>query len=100
MSLWQAFLVHNWSYSCSTLYVSLFFALFSSGDACVPLVYAHLEGAEQVTLDGVFHSVDKPEEWYGSDGVVDSWLKPVLRELRPAPGAKIAFPRPFANLWR
>ncbi|CAN0516588.1 unnamed protein product, partial [Ectocarpus sp. 8 AP-2014] len=44
------------------------------GDSFVPLVYAHLEGAEQVTLDGVFHSVDKPDEWYGSEGVVDRWL--------------------------
>eukprot|EP00752_Nemacystus_decipiens_P004000 g3664.t1 len=51
------------------------------GDACVPLAFAHLEGAEQVTLEGVFHSVDKPDEWYGSEGVVDRWLVAVAQEL-------------------
>lgn len=74
----------------------------------MPLVYAHLEGAEQVTLDGVFHSVDKPDEWYGSEAVVDRWLAAVARELRPtgrdAGGARVAafselFAAPFANLF-
>ncbi|CAM9724146.1 unnamed protein product [Ectocarpus sp. 12 AP-2014] len=76
------------------------------GDACVPLVYAHLEGAEQVTLDGVFHSVDKPDEWYGSEGVVDRWLVTVAQELRPS-GSKgegmaslsAMFSAPFAKLF-
>lgn len=44
-------------------------------------MFAHLEGAEQVTLEGVFHSVDKPDEWYGSEGVVDRWLAAVAQEL-------------------
>ncbi|CBJ31404.1 conserved unknown protein [Ectocarpus siliculosus] len=76
------------------------------GDSCVPLVYAHLEGAEQVTLDGVFHSVDKPDEWYGSEGVVDRWLATVAQELRPSgsKGDGIAsfsdmFSVPFAKLF-
>lgn len=50
----------------------------------MPLVYAHLEGAEQVTLEGVFHSVDKPDEWYGAEGVVDRWLSAVAQELGPS----------------
>ncbi|CAN0065893.1 unnamed protein product [Ectocarpus fasciculatus] len=76
------------------------------GDSCVPLVYAHLEGAEQVTLDGVFHSVDKPDEWYGSEGVVDRWLAAVAQELGPSgsKGDGIAslsemFSAPFAKLF-
>lgn len=51
-------------------------------------MYAHLEGAEQVTLEGVFHSVDKPDEWYGSEGVVDRWLAAVVKELGPSRGLK------------
>lgn len=51
-------------------------------------MFAHLEGAEQVTLEGVFHSVDKPDEWYGSEGVVDRWLAAVAQELGGAPSGK------------
>lgn len=47
------------------------------GDGVVPLESSHLEGAKQVTLDGVFHSINAPDAWYGSEGVVDSWLKKV-----------------------
>ncbi|CAM9242250.1 unnamed protein product [Scytosiphon promiscuus] len=77
------------------------------GDACVPLMYAHLEGAEQVTLQGVFHSVDKPDDWYGSEGVVDRWLASVASELSPAGGKSGGgmatfsemLSAPFANLF-
>ena len=52
------------------------------GDAVVPLRAALLAGSRQVVLDGVLHSMsrirtfDEPsdEEWYGSEGVLDSWL--------------------------
>lgn len=68
----------------------------------MPLTYAHLEGAEQITLDGVFHSVDKPDAWYGSDGVVDSWLATVLKEVRLAAGGPFPelFSARFANLFK
>mmetsp|Transcript_23730 Transcript_23730/g.57487 ORF Transcript_23730/g.57487 Transcript_23730/m.57487 type:complete len:244 (-) Transcript_23730:2156-2887(-) len=46
----------------------------SRGDGVVPLQCAHLDGATQLTLNGVWHSIDKPELWYGSDGIVDRWL--------------------------
>eukprot|EP00904_Undaria_pinnatifida_P010556 jgi/Undpi1/6630/HiC_scaffold_20.g09109.m1 len=78
----------------------------TTGDACVPLIYAHLEGAEQVTLDGVFHSVDKPEDWYGAEGIVDRWLPTVVQELRPSTsrggGATFSdiFSEKFANLFK
>lgn len=69
----------------------------------MPLAFAHLEGAQQITLDGVFHSIDKPEEWYGAEEVVDSWLGTVVKELRPTAVTKpkvFALPEPFANLFR
>lgn len=52
------------------------------GDAVVPLSSALLAGAEQVVLDGVFHSMSRvrtfnePTDvpWYGSEQVVDAWL--------------------------
>jgi len=53
------------------------------GDAVVPCEYATLDGAENILLDGVFHSMskvgtydeDSRECWYGSDEVVDAWLQ-------------------------
>ena len=53
------------------------------GDAVVPCEYATLDGAENILLEGVFHSMskvgtydeDSRECWYGSDEVVDVWLQ-------------------------
>jgi hypothetical protein len=53
------------------------------GDAVVPCEYATLDGAENILLEGVFHSMskvgtydeDSRECWYGSDEVVDAWLQ-------------------------
>eukprot|EP00471_Norrisiella_sphaerica_P010114 CAMPEP_0184496652 /NCGR_PEP_ID=MMETSP0113_2-20130426/34518_1 /TAXON_ID=91329 /ORGANISM="Norrisiella sphaerica, Strain BC52" /LENGTH=326 /DNA_ID=CAMNT_0026883377 /DNA_START=470 /DNA_END=1449 /DNA_ORIENTATION=+ len=50
------------------------------GDGVVPLASAHLPGARQVTLDGVWHSIDKADSWYGSDGNVDLWLRCLCEE--------------------
>lgn len=52
------------------------------GDCVVPVDYALLDGAEQIVLQGCFHSMSKIgsyEErgevpWYGADAVVDTWL--------------------------
>lgn len=54
----------------------------------MPLQYTHLKGAEQITLDGVFHSVDRPNDWYGSEEVVDRWLSTVYQQVRPASARK------------
>jgi len=62
------------------------------GDGLVPVISAHLEGEGGVPaagggteirldLDGVFHSVDNPDTWYGSEKVIDMWLDVVLEEL-------------------
>ena len=51
------------------------------GDGIVSLAYAHLEGAKQLTLPGVFHSINSPNDyWYGGEAVVDQWL-PTVRTL-------------------
>jgi pimeloyl-ACP methyl ester carboxylesterase len=59
-----------------------------SGDGVIPIDIAHLEGAEQITLDGVFHSINEAgttmptDSWYGSDKVVDLWLSRTLELLQ------------------
>lgn len=50
------------------------------GDAIVPVESAHLEGAAQVTLDGVFHGplgASEARPWYGSPGVLEQWVAAV-----------------------
>lgn len=48
------------------------------GDGVVPQMSAHLDGAKNITLDGVYHSPvgarlpDRP--WYGSAGVLEQWM--------------------------
>ncbi|XP_075644244.1 uncharacterized protein LOC142615381 isoform X1 [Castanea sativa] len=48
------------------------------GDGVVPEVSAHLEGALNITLDGVYHSPvgsdDVLRPWYGSPAVVEKWI--------------------------
>ena len=51
------------------------------GDGVVPICAAHLDGALQLTLEGVFHSINVPDQWYGSDKVLDRWHEPVLQQL-------------------
>lgn len=48
------------------------------GDGVVPVGSAHLEGATQLTLPGVFHSINAPDAWYGSDAVLDAWHDALL----------------------
>ena len=73
------------------------------GDSITPVESAHLEGARQVTLEGVFHgplgaSADDPEGgeadkntrfWYGSACVIDSWAPEALG-LAPLGGRLLA----------
>lgn len=52
------------------------------GDGVVPEVSAHLEGALNVSLDGVYHSPvgsdDETRPWYGSSSVVEQWINHLL----------------------
>ncbi|KAH0726206.1 hypothetical protein KY285_001915 [Solanum tuberosum] len=52
------------------------------GDGVVPEVSAHLKGALNVTLEGVYHSPvgsdDATRPWYGSPAVVEQWIRHLL----------------------
>ncbi|OIV96279.1 hypothetical protein TanjilG_05119 [Lupinus angustifolius] len=52
------------------------------GDGIVPQVSAHLEGAINISLDGVYHSPvgsdDDFRPWYGSPAVLDQWVQYLL----------------------
>jgi pimeloyl-ACP methyl ester carboxylesterase len=58
-----------------------------SGDGVIPVLIAHLRGSEQITLDGVLHSINEAgttmptDSWYGSEKVVDRWLSKTLEKL-------------------
>lgn len=45
------------------------------GDSITPIEAAHLAGAENLTLEGVFHSPRPGKRWYGSMDVVKVWAK-------------------------
>ncbi|EIE27676.1 alpha/beta-hydrolase [Coccomyxa subellipsoidea C-169] len=52
------------------------------GDGITPLPSAHLQGAEQITLEGVYHSplgagAGDSRPWYGSPGVIERWIRVV-----------------------
>lgn len=53
----------------------------TTGDGVVPLCAAHLDDATQLTLDGVFHSINAPSSWYGSEAKIDAWHKVMLQKL-------------------
>ncbi|XP_059651759.1 uncharacterized protein LOC132299261 [Cornus florida] len=52
------------------------------GDGVVPEVSAHLDGALNISLDGVYHSPvgsdDALRPWYGSPAVVEQWIHHLL----------------------
>ncbi|BDA42929.1 hypothetical protein COCOBI_03-8220 [Coccomyxa sp. Obi] len=56
------------------------------GDCVVPLANAHLEGADNIVLEGVFHSMGTNKSWqiehrwYGSEDVVDHWAHCLVRQ--------------------
>jgi triacylglycerol esterase/lipase EstA (alpha/beta hydrolase family) len=43
------------------------------GDGITPIVSAHLEGAENLTLEHVFHSPRPNAAWYGTPDIVKQW---------------------------
>ena len=45
------------------------------GDGITPVSAAHLEGAENLTLEKVMHSPRSPGIWYGSPEVREAWTK-------------------------
>ncbi|MEO0770210.1 MAG: lipase [Cyanobacteria bacterium J06649_4] len=45
------------------------------GDGVVPLMAAHLNGANNITLDNVLHSPRPSGLWYGSPDIVKTWCR-------------------------
>jgi triacylglycerol esterase/lipase EstA (alpha/beta hydrolase family) len=43
------------------------------GDGITPVESAHLEGAENVTLENVWHSPRAERQWYGTPAIVKDW---------------------------
>ena len=43
------------------------------GDGITPIEAAHLDGAENLILDGAMHSPRGDRVWYGSPGVLERW---------------------------
>ena len=43
------------------------------GDGIVPVTAAHLAGAENLTVEAVFHSPRPNRLWYGSEPIVEKW---------------------------
>ena len=56
------------------------------GDGVVPLEWTQLEGARQLELPGVLHSINEAgttiptDRWYGSEAILDQWLPAVMEE--------------------
>lgn len=52
------------------------------GDGVVPEVSAHLEGALNISFDGVYHSPvgsdDEQRPWYGSPAILKQWVHHLL----------------------
>jgi PGAP1-like protein len=58
-----------------------------AGDGIVPVVAAHLEGATQITLDGVKHGmIGGP--WYGDEETLDRWWPAAVDAWRSALGVR------------
>jgi pimeloyl-ACP methyl ester carboxylesterase len=51
------------------------------GDGITPVATAHLPGAENVTLEGVFHTPlgsSESRPWYGTPAVLDEWVEKLM----------------------
>ena len=51
------------------------------GDGVVPTCAGHLEGAQQINLPNVLHSINAPSQWYGSQTILDSWHTPMMESI-------------------
>ena len=69
----------------------------TDGDGVVPISAAHLDNAIQLNLQGIFHSINKPEQWYGSDAVLDLWHDDMIREIHARTASSSTANNVFAN---
>lgn len=66
----------------------------ATGDGIVPLSAVHLEGAEQITFEGVRHGM-LGAPWYGDDEIIDRWWPVAHRLWRTALEARqLSIPGP------
>ena len=51
------------------------------GDGITPVATAHMEGADNVVLEGVFHTPlgsSDARPWYGTPAVLDQWVERLI----------------------
>ena len=55
----------------------------TDGDGVVPICSAHLRDAIQITLPNIYHSINVPEQWYGTDTVsaFDIWYNCMMEQI-------------------
>ncbi len=58
------------------------------GDGLIPEAVVHLEGARQLTLEGVIHGQSMGARWYGSEPAIDGWWAAALEVWRGAVAAR------------
>jgi pimeloyl-ACP methyl ester carboxylesterase len=51
------------------------------GDGVVPVVSGHVDDAMQIELPGIFHSINAPSSWYGSDTVINTWHDTMMDQI-------------------
>ena len=66
------------------------------GDGVVPQCASHLDDAIQLDLDGVYHSINRLDKWYGASDILDSWHQPMLKELNSRTSSRQPSSQPFA----
>lgn len=64
------------------------------GDGLIPETSLHLDGARQLTLEGVIHGQSMGQRWYGSEPAIDSWWPAALEVWREALAARDAVTLP------
>lgn len=45
------------------------------GDGITPIEAAHLQGAENLVIDGATHAPKAGRQWYGSPGLLEQWVE-------------------------
>lgn len=58
------------------------------GDGLIPEASFHLDGARQLTLEGVIHEPSMGRRWYGSEAVIDRWWPGAVETWRIAIDAR------------
>jgi hypothetical protein len=60
------------------------------GDGLIPESVSYIDGAGQLTLDGVVHGQSMGARWYGSEPIIDCWWPTALVTWREGVAARDA----------